>query len=170
MTTDTDKPIEKRGPGRPPRKQEVKQRRRRRTEMGVSRHDPLAIPEKAKDKNFVYRFINDVPGRVQSLTQLDDYDVVTEEELNARLAGEDFVESSEGTPVVRKTRGFDGGEMDVYLVKKPKDYYEADKAEEQEAIAQVEKAAEEEGITPGKDGLTAADNAYVPKGHRNRLG
>lgn len=154
----------KRGPGRPPRKQVEKKKRRRRDDMSLSRHDRLAVPENAKDPNYQYRWVNDSPGRIHALTQMDDYDVVTEEELS----GQEY--DGEGTPV-RRALGFGpgGDEYHAYLCKKPREYYEADKAKEQEAIAEVEKAAEQ-GVAPGEDGLTSADHAYVPRGHQNRLG
>jgi hypothetical protein len=49
----------------------------------------------AKDPNFVYRWVNNRPGRVKQLTQMDDYDVVS--------SGDGSIDAgtSEGTVVKR---------------------------------------------------------------------
>jgi hypothetical protein len=146
----------KRGPGRPPRQEEVKQRRRRREGLGADRNLKLAVPENLKDPNFVYRWVNDRPGRVQQLTTMDDWEkapVVTEQN-----AGEGTVE----TRVVDKSVG-----ERAVLLRKPKEFYEADKAEEQKQLDARDEALRR---APPQDpqGLSGPE-AYVPNG-RNIIG
>lgn len=134
-------------------KAEKKQVRRRRETMGAERGLKLHVPEKFKDPNFTYRFVNDRPGRVQNLTTMDDWDVVSDERLGA----------FDGT-VVKRVADTYTGEKTV-LLRKPKEFYEADKAVEQAIIEkndeQLRNPAPPEGQDPSK--------FYTPKG-RNIIG
>jgi hypothetical protein len=138
----------KRGPGRPPRQEEVKQRRRRRESLGAERNLKLHVPEDKKDPNFVYRFVNDRPGRVQQLTQADDWDVVPS--ITAEGGNE--------TRVADKS----SGERAV-LLRKPKDFYESDKLQEQKLLDARDEAMRR-GAPESAEGLNSSDNAYVPGG------
>jgi hypothetical protein len=150
----------KRGPGRPPRTEEVKTERRRRTGTGAERNLKLHVPESAKDDAFVYRWVNNRPGRVQQLTKMDDYEIVSSAD-GAIDAG-----TSEGT-VVKRTVDRNEGEEAV-LLRKPRHYYEADKAEEQKLLD-----ARDEELRGGKvqssEGLSGSE-AYVPGGRRGQDG
>jgi hypothetical protein len=113
-----------------------------------------------KDPNFEYRWLNDTPGRLESKTKLDDWDVVT-------TPADPTKDDGEGTAVRRPVGTTpEGKPLYAYLCKKPKHYYEADKTEEQKMIA-----AEEEnlrrGEVKGADALTGP-MAYVPGG-RNTI-
>ncbi len=155
---------EKRGPGRPPRKEQNQKRRRRREGMGIERNLRLFIPEDVKDPDYHYHWINDKPGRLHARTVQDDYDIVTEEELKGEK------HDGEGTQVKRAIGTGENGEwMYSYLCRKPKDFYVEDKAKEQERIAQFERQARE-GIPASNDGLDTDDHAYVPEGRRNVIG
>lgn len=150
----------KRGPGRPPRTEEVKTERRRRQGMGAERNLKLFIPEAAKDPNFVYRFVNDRAGRVNQLTKMDDYEVVSSED------GMIDPGTAEGT-VIKRTVDSGKGEEAV-LLRKPRHYYEADKAEQQKLLD-----ARDEELRAGKvqssEGLSGSE-AYVPGGSKGRDG
>ena len=161
---------ERRKPGRPsnaeiaaretPRQAEVKERRRRREGIGAERNLKLHVPEESKNKDFVYRWVNDRPGRVRQLTQMDDYEVVSHSELNGGdpdPAGN----TAEGT-VMQRTADKNIGEKTI-LLKKPKEYYQKDKAEEQALIDERDKVLRK-GPLPTQDGLAASDNAYTPGG------
>lgn len=137
--------------GRPSRQDEVKQQRRRRDTLGPDRNLKLHVPEQAKDPNFEYRFINDRPGRVQQLTQMDDYDIVTTEQVESK---------SIGTSVERIGNKQDGERM--ILVRKPKEFFEADKAKEAEKIAATEEAMRR-APPPSSEGLSGP-TVYVPGG------
>lgn len=141
----------KRGPGRPPRIEETQVRRRRRDSLGADRNLKLHVPEEAKDKNFHYRFIKNNPGRVQQLTQMDDYELVTATDLESK---------SLGTQVERASNKTDG--ESVVLVRKPIQFHEEDRAK---AAARID--ATEEGMRrappSSTEGLTGSE-AYVPGG------
>ncbi|MFA6244573.1 MAG: hypothetical protein WC655_26760 [Candidatus Hydrogenedentales bacterium] len=146
----------KRGPGRPPRQEEVKQRRRRREGLGAERGLKLGIPDDLKDKEFTYRWVNDRPGRVQQLTKMDDWEkapITTEQN-----AGEGTVE----TRVVDKTVG-----ERAVLLRKPKEFYEADKLEEQKVLDARDEAMRR-SVLPSSEGLSGPE-AYIPGG-RNIVG
>ena len=148
----------KRGPGRPPRSEEVKVERRRRTGTGAERGLKLHVPEDAKDPNFTYRWVNNTPGRVKQLTEMDDYEVVSSDD------GKIASGKSVGTTITRTVDRSEGDE--AILLRKPREYYEADKAEEQKLID-----ARDDELRGGKvqDGLGGSE-AYVPGGGKGRDG
>ncbi len=148
----------KRGPGRPPRAEEVKTERRRRQGDGAERNMKLFVPEDAKDPDFVYRWVNNRPGRVKQLTTMDDYDVVSSDRIDAG--------TSEGT-VIKRTVDSNEGEEAV-LLRKPRKFYEADKAEEQKQIDARDEQLRA-GSVPTSEGLSGSE-AYVPGGHKGRDG
>lgn len=150
---------------RPTRSEEIAGRRRRREGLGAERGLKLHIPEESKDPNFVYRWVNDRPGRVRQLTKMDDYEVVSTSELNGGDPDPNG-NTAEGT-VMKRTADSGIGESAV-LLKKPKAYYDADKKEEQRVIDARDEALRS-GPPPGPDGLSRQDNAYVPGG-RNIVG
>jgi hypothetical protein len=140
----------KRGPGRPKRSEEVTERRRRRDAMGMERNLKLHVPTELKDPNFEYRWVNERPGRVHQMTKGDDWDVVSA--LTGETGGEGTVE----------TRVVDKAGDKAVLLRKRKDFYESDKAEEQKAIAQREEDMKR-AAPPDSEGLKGP-HAYVPGG------
>ena len=142
----------KRGPGRPPRAQTEQVVRRRREGMGADRNLKLHVPEDKKDPNFEYRWVNDRPGRVQQLTQGDDYDVVPGV-------------TNEGTTETR-IADKSSGERAV-LLRKRKEFYESDKREEQKVLDARDEALRR-APPPSAEGLSGPE-AYVPGG-RNIVG
>lgn len=146
--------------GRPPRAVEVQAERRRRQGSGAERNMKLYVPEQAKDPNFYYRWVNNKPGRVKQLTQMDDYDIVESAD------GAIDTGTAEGTVVKRTVDRREGDE--AILVRKPLHFYEADKAEEQRLLD----ARDEElraGRVQGAEALSGAES-YVPGGHRGQDG
>jgi hypothetical protein len=113
---------------------EERARRRRRDDLGMSRHRQLAVDTSKFDPQYTYRIINDDPGRIHALTVQDDWDIVTRSEL--------------GDQRDAKEKGLD--------------YYQADKAKEQAAINDRMKDIRR-GKHEGSDAL-AGPNAYVPEG------
>ena len=137
--------------GRPARQEEVKSRRRRREGSGAEHGMKLHVPESLKEKDFEYRWVNDRPGRIQQLTKMDDWEtapIVTEQN-----AGEGTVE----TRVVDKS----AGERAV-LLRKPKEFYDADKLEEQKVLDARDEAMRR-APPPSSEGLNGSE-AYVPGG------
>lgn len=113
----------------PSKRQEAQRaERRRRQDSGIGRINRLTIPGKT-DPSFVYRWVNDTGGRVQMLTQSDDYDVVTYSELGAVPAEKDIAAGDGVTRVADKGSG-----QRMMLLRKRRDYYEDDKRKEQEFI------------------------------------
>lgn len=142
----------KRPAGRPPRAAQEQVQRRRRESLGADRNLKLHVPEDKKDPNFVYRFVNDRPGRVQQLTEADDYEIVP------GITNDGSTE----TRVADKS----SGERAV-LLRKPKDFYESDKRKEQEVLDARDEAMRR-AAPPSAEGL-AGSEAYVPGG-RNIVG
>ena len=151
-----------RGPGRPrlDRTQEVKVERRRRQGLGMERGLKLHVPEEYKDPNFTYRWVNNRPGRVKQLTQMDDYEVVSSAD------GDIGRGVAEGTVVKRIADRSEGEE--AVLLRKPRHFYEADKAEEQKLI-EVRDEQIRAGALPSSEGLSGSE-AYVPGGRRGQDG
>lgn len=153
----TDTMTEKRPVGRPPRQQEVQERRRRREGLGADRNLKLHVPAAFKDPNFTYRFVNDRPGRVQQMTVADDWDVVD--------GGEAIQNESLGT-TVKRTADKQTGESAV-LLRKPIKFHEEDQAQKKKAID-----AQEEGLrraAPASPEGISGPESYVPNG-RNIVG
>ena len=142
---------------RAPRAEETQQRRRRRETMGADRNLKLHVPDEAKDPNFVYRWIKSAVGRVQQLTKMDDYDLVTESDLPSK---------SVGTLVERASNKSDG--ESVVLVRKPRKFYEEDKAKEAARIDATEETMRR-APPASSEGLTGSDGVYVPGG-KNTVG
>ena len=133
-----------------------RQRRRRREDIGPNHQRRLAVDTRNFDPAYTYRFINDEPGRVHALTKQDDWDIVTSAEIGERDAKEKGVGTGVEFVVDRST-----GKRAV-LVRKPLDYYKADKAKEQARIAQVV-ADIKRGEHKSAEALNGP-TAYVPEG------
>lgn len=144
----------KRGPGRPPRQEEVKSERRRRSGDQAVAGLKLHVREDQKDPNFTYRWANDRPGRIHQLTQQDDWDVVSAEDSSA------LTSASEGT-VMRRSVDKATGEGAV-LLRKRKDFYEADQKDKQKPLDERDEILRR-GAAPDPEGL-AGSEAYVPGG------
>jgi len=135
-----------------PRQAEVQQTRRRREGMGPERNLKLHIPEQMKDPNFEYRWVNDRPGRVHSLTKLDDWDPAP---------GMDGV--GLGQSVSERAVDSYTGERAV-LLRKPKEYYDADQMEKKKALDERDEAMRR-GPLPSPEGIGGeADKSYTPGG------
>lgn len=146
----------RRGPGRPPRQEQVKERRRRRDSLGADRNMKLAVPGDFKDPNFEYRWVNDRPGRVQQL-YAEDWDVVD---------GQSQIDSNSIGTTVKRVADRVNGE-NTMLMRKPKEFYEEDQLEKKKALDKVDEALRR-GAPPSPEGL-AGPNSYVPGG-RNTVG
>lgn len=145
-------------PQRTARQEQERATRRRREDLGVGRMRTLAINGRI-DPDYEYRWVNDKPGRVQMLTTDDDWDVVTTDMVGQRDAKDKGV-GSIVERVVDKTNG-----ARAVLLRKRKDYYTADKAKEQAAVAENEAAlARGQSNAPGSLQASDPDKAYVPRG------
>ena len=149
----------KRGPGRPPRTAEVAVERRRRTASGPTAGLKLSVPEDMKDPNFEYRWANDKPGRIRQMTIDDDWDVVSTDRPDQLTA------AAEGS-VMRRAVDKATGDNAV-LLRKPKQFFEADRLEKQKPVDAIEKALRH-GPAPSPEGISGSE-AYVPGG-KNTIG
>lgn len=136
--------LQKRGPGRPPKYQEVAEtidapRRVNRKPFG-SLEQKLAYPER---EGFHRHWFNDVPGRVS----------------RALEAGYEHVKDNEGKNVCKNVGTAEGGGPLVgYLMEIPEEWYLQDQAAQQEQIDSVE-----ETIRRGEFESKPGDGRYVPK-------
>lgn len=133
----------------PARVEAEKAKRRRRSDTSETRNLKLHVPKDHLDPKYSYRFVNDSPGRVQQLTQHDDWEIVPQTDENMptrRHVGRD---------------GATGQGKQAILVRKPKEFFEEDKAKSAEAIKKREEGLRRGVTDPGK-GL--APTEYVPGG------
>ena len=81
---------------------------------------PLNVPEHLLDREtFSYRLMNDRPGRIAGKTQNDTWEVV---------------KSDDGTVDFHSGTDVRGESVRTYLMRKPREWFDEDKAERQEAI------------------------------------
>jgi len=162
--------------GRPPRAQAVAGQRRRRNAGSLNRMMQYrldCIPLECLDKeNYVYRWIDDRPGRLRMATKMDDYDFVTTGDLGDGFNPE--ATDSESTERVRMFAEADraGNPTYTYLCRKPKDFWQ----EDNEDIVQRREAMMEGRVYHGAaDGAPSGEGApagsdldegvsYVPAG------
>lgn len=112
------------------------------------------------DPNYEYRWINADPGRVHALTVNDDWDVVT-----YAMTGETPSEKDKGAGSgIERIADKATGNRTI-LVRKPREYYTADKAKEQAQLDEFD-AALKRGESKDPNSLQASDPAktYVPRG------
>lgn len=155
---------------RPHRADKVAGERRRRNSSSLNRMAQYKldfIPESLLDKaNYVYRWINDTPGRLRMATKMDDYEKVSASELGPGFAMD--ATDSEGGDTVRMYAGIEGGSpVYTYLCKKPRDFWEDDNeeiVERREAMMDGRIFHAEGGESEGGRTDLSEDVAYVPKG------
>lgn len=123
-----------------------------------------SIPEVALDlKRYVYRWIDDKPGRLRNATKLDDYDFVTVAELGAEFNPENTDgESSEHiTMFAEESKG--GKPIYTHLCRKPREFWE----EDNEEIVRRREAMMEGRVYGGEATETkdlSQSVSYVPSG------
>lgn len=118
---------------KPTRADEVRQERRKQPGSGAKPRIRLSVDEKKLDRNtYHYRFANDKEGRIQQL-MADDYDIAPEGaksdssslgSVNSAFAGKD----DSGKP------------YDAVLMRKRKDWFEADQKEKQKPLDEMDEA------------------------------
>lgn len=173
----------KRKPGRPPkqkpvetRAQQTKNERRRRHDHDFSAAGKRmwVDPALKDDANYETRWINDEPGRLHDKTVLDDWDYVVDPNMspdmrarNGREDAEIDTESSDiGSRISRRVgKNPDGSAKFAYLMRKPREFFEEDKAKAQKQIDEIDQTLKR-GQTPGGDGLPG-DKSYTPAGGIN---
>lgn len=121
------------------------QRRRRNTDSLMGKRRRLALDESALDKeNFVYRFVNNEPGRIETMTQQDDWEVV--QDRDNKIKGDSTGQGSEVS--VHAGDGATGSPLRTVLLRKPKQFQDEDRRKMQRQIDESE-AALRQGQVPG---------------------
>lgn len=144
-----------------PRVLKEREERRRRQDLSPMSRAPLALPGANLDHgNYKYRWVVDDPGRVQALTRDDDYDPVTYSDLGIAPTA---LDSNPGSTVERVADKSTGRKQ--VLLRKRKDWYDHDKAKEQEPLDRTMQSLKR-GIVPGSEGQQGVmgDGAYIPNG------
>jgi hypothetical protein len=153
------RPSREAAPARENRAEEVRGERRRRKDMSVNAHLRFSIPDHLRDdKRYRYHWLVDRPGRIEQKTRYDDWDFVEEPEIAS-----DGRQTGAGTRIERHA-GVDkfGNPQRAFLVRKLRDYDEADKAVDQKRIDDRMKQIKR-GKTPGEAGeAIQSDGSYVP--------
>jgi hypothetical protein len=125
---------------------------RRRRKSAVQTPGRLGCdPSLLDHSKYVYRWINDEPGRIIVKTKQDDWDMVPQNGVK-----EDSTELGDRVSIVVGTMP-DGSPKRAYLCRKLKTYYDEDKATEQAALDE-----QLEQLRRGNDRQGAAQSDYVP--------
>lgn len=136
----------KRGPGRP----RNEERRRRKSKAGVI-GKRLGVNESMLDLDrFVYRWVNETPGRIFSKTKEDDWDIVAND---GGAVKDDSADLGNAVSQVVGTHP-DGSPLRAYLVRKPKGFWEDDQKEKQE---ELDKQLDEIRRGNARDGSSQSD-------------
>lgn len=134
---------------------QAERRRRDTTQLGGRRRRMMVSEALLDRENYVYRFVNDEPGRLHDLTVNDDWDVVADRAGTMKADG-----AGTGAEVaVQVGRGTDGRAVKAILLRKPKALHAEDEKAKQRLIDEQELSIKS-GATPGTD----RDKAYVPQG------
>ncbi len=147
----------------------TKSSRRRRSENFDGLDYRLHVPDEAKDERFVYRWINDEPGRLFQLTEQDDYDFVYDERIRTEAVGAEK-NTDGGTRISRIVgRSKTGEPLRAYLCRKLKEYYDEDNRKRMRQWRELTDQVEQ-GHVPGGQGLFGqdAEHAYIPRDARRR--
>lgn len=158
--------------GRQPRSEVVAGERRRRKSGTLDRMTQFrldCIPAEALDRNFVYRWIDDRPGRLHMATKMDDYDFVKLDELGTAWSAYDAEgESDDRVRMIAEATG--AKPVHTYLCRKPRDFWNEDNEEivcKREAMMDGRVYHGEGGYTPEGQARSAdltEDVSYVPSG------
>lgn len=136
-----------------PRKNEVQQERRRRSDHMSGGSKRLICDEAKLDReNYAYRWINDTGDRVHQMTKMDDWDIVE----GAAAGGNE--ETGTGTTIRAGTQD-NGAALRSVLVRKPKEFAVADEAAKQRKIDETEQGMKR----PSQDNQYAADGMTISR-------
>lgn len=136
------------------RTEQVKEQRRRRNSESLSGHRRRMALDMSKldTENFEYRWANNEPGRVETLTQQDDWEIVTDRDGGIKR---DSTGTGTEVSIVAGT-GDSGAPVRSVLIRKPKKYQDEDRRAKQRRIDEME-AGLREGNTPGNDGAKGSE-------------
>jgi len=147
---------EERAPRRGRPLKRVSTGRRRRVPLGTP-EQKLSVPQAQDDPDSVYRWVNDLPGRLQKALN-GGYEYVEDPTLqigSGSTSGNAEQDSRVSRLVGKDAKGFP---MMAYLMKISRNIYEEDQAVKQEAIDDVDKT-----IRHGRHNEHEGDGRYIPK-------
>ena len=128
------------------RAEEVRTERRRKPGSIIAQGLKLHVPDTAKDDNYVYRWVNDQGQRVQQMTD-NDWDP-------APFEGKSTESRVVGTDSGKPTKGL--------LMRKRKDWHQADQKEKRANLAETDKAIQR-GTAHAQSGeADLSGSAYTP--------
>lgn len=138
---------------RPTRADEVRQERRRKRGSTVVSGLKLHVPTDKLDQRFEYRWVNDVPGRVQQMTD-NDWDRVEDPSIASGVGSVPtvHVSGSSATP------------MSAVLMRKRKDWYEDDQKEKNKPLDEIDAAIRRGTVHERNEADLRGDVAYTPNG------
>lgn len=132
------------------------ERRRRNTDALAGKRRKMAVNARLDTESFQYRWANDEGTRIHDLTVNDDYEVVQDRSGTLKIDG-----AGAGAEVaVPVGQGEGGRPIKAVLLRKPRKFYDEDKAAEQRRIDEVESGMKQ-GFAPGAG---QDDKTYVPRG------
>lgn len=141
------------------RSEQTKDERRRRRSDTVILGTKLGVSPDFLDPNYSYRWLNDDGGRIEQMTTNDDYDLVPDPAKKGKPDSDGL--GSIISKVVGKGEG--GQPLKAYLARKPKEFYDEDKARKAASIKQTMDAIGQG--TPPVDGASGlGSHGYVPGG------
>jgi len=140
---------------RPDRAAEVKAARRRKPGSTVHAGLKLHVPDDMKDPAYEYRWVNDVPGRVQAL-YAQDWDKVESTQI-----AEDG--NGGGTIPTKFVGNVGGAPTSAVLMRKRREFAEEDRRERFGALDETEKAIRRGTETKDPE----LSGAYTPNGSNN---
>lgn len=150
---------EKRGPGRPKTQrgeQAQTERRRRNTDsLGGKRRRMFLNTSELDTETYEYRWANTEPGRIETLTQQDDWEIVQDRDNKIKT---DVIGDGSKVSIVAGA-GESGAPVQAVLLRKLKKYQDEDRQAQQRRIDEQE-AALKQGSTPGGEGASG-ENFYT---------
>lgn len=142
----------------PKRAEKVRAERRRRGSNGGDARMKLSVPQEHKDGEYEYRWIKNAPMRVAQLTQRDDWELAP----NDAVASDPRNIGVGATPERHGGKDEEGNAFNMVLVRKKKEFYEADKQETQKLVDERENAMRR-GESAGPGGMERS-TSYIPEG------
>lgn len=137
-------------------------RKSRRHERGATVHTgmKMAVDESKLDlKNYVYRHVNDTPGRIQAMTEGGEWDVV--EDPNKQIKSDATGEGTSVSVVVGTAAG--GAPVRSVLLREPRWIYDEDQKAKAKNLDKT-MAAIKRGKPETADREITGDVGYVPDG------
>lgn len=140
---------------------ETQARRRRRDDMGPGARRKLHVPEGLKDREYVYRWVNDDGRRVHDLSTLDDWDTVHSPDIAAGAEGGNGT-AGLGTRIEAVVGKTDSGQpLRAVLMRKRREFHEEDERHKA-AVADERVLGIRQGGSQDPNGLLPGTHSYVP--------